>query len=1313
MHGVREKLVSSGKRNRPISLPLLLLLALSPVFCSAQQPATPWDYDAFHKAHPELVCKSVSSQSGKAQLEPALDFCRPGESKAAENEALRQRLLATWRELLGRSARNTGPLESVVLEEKTFDHYLCKKVEYTGDPGERVRGWLFIPKELNQKAPAMLCLHQTVRSGKDQAAGVAEIQPELAFGPLLAERGFVTLCPDAICFGERYQVGGSFYCHYGDAVRIYRGDAGRSIMSKMVDDAMRAVDYLSSLPEVDPKRIGSIGHSHGGYGTLFAMAFDPRIKAGVVSCGFTCFRSDPTPQRWYRGTALIPMLGGFEHRMADTPVDFHHLFAAISPRPLFLSVALNDSIFPKPGDIPWIERDVRSVYQREKASGNFQVYSFAGAHAFTPEARDRAWAFLDQHLEPCAVAAGLKKHSAFYPSDRMAPIRQNLNHSPEGRKLARDAIAKAAFWKDLPDEQLSDLVFGPGITRSWMVWSDGWCPACKKSVPMYSWQIDAQKKPWKLICPNCREIFPKNDFAAFYKSGLNEHGLFEPPRANRALLFNTEHPEVSDPLHNFGVDDGEGFVQAGKRWRFIGAYLIYGQFKQLILGGIRSCSTAYALSGQQVYAHKAAVLLDRLADVYPGFDFHAQGLVYEKAGQHGYISVWHDACEETRELALAYDQIFDGLAGDNNLVTFVQKRSRELATPMAKNSLAGLQRNIEVRILRDALANQQKIHSNFPREPITVTTIKAVLDWPENRAEIEAAIDGFVKPATAVDGLTGEKGLGGYSAYTIAGLAVLLENFARVEPDFLRDAFKRNPNLLKTWRFHIDTLCLDRFYPNSGDCGGFAHPYDHYVGAAFSQDPADPLAPSMFSFFWRLYEATGDPAYVQVLYRENGGKADGLPHDLFADDPGAFRKNVAKVIKEHGSEFKLGSVNKEAWHIGILRSGQGRNRRALWLDYDSGGAHAHHDGMTLGLFAWGQDLLPDFGYPPVQYGGWGTEKAQWYTLTSAHNTVCVDNGNTRDGAGATTLWADGEQFHAIRAAGANLIGGQQFERTAILVDVSPEQFYVLDIFRVVGGATHTKHVYGPAGQLSTSALHLQPANSLCPPGAQLRGFRSDPHPPTPWSATWTLDVNGARTASSARSTAPTSASTTHPAPPAELQLRYTDLTSDAQAITADAWIARAIGEIREFWIPTLMVQRQGAAPLASTFISVFEPFERQPTCADIRKLPLQSNAPESAVAVEIRLASGERDVILATDPQKPSELIGADGQFRFDGDLCWARLNPKGKLQHIALSGWRAFKGGSTRLEATPATGFTEFKMAAGHLHYLRGDQSKIKVTVE
>jgi dienelactone hydrolase len=387
------------------------LLSLHAVAAFSQE----WNYDEYRKTHPEQLSTIRTSQSGKTNYEPALKFRIDGKPSPKNNNELRAQILEAWRDLLGPSSRNTGPLKPRVLEVKEFPKFTRKKVGYIGDNCEPIHAWLFIPKttapafvrvaspkdtrEVSRKFPAIVCLHQTVRSGKDQTAGVDELKPELEFGPKLAERGFVTLCPDAICFGERYQVGGTFYCHYGDAVRIYQGNAGRSILSKMVDDTMRAVDYLQTLPEVDANRIGCIGHSHGSYGTLFAMAFDPRIKAGVCSCGFTTFRWDPTPARWFRNTALIPRLGGFEGDMQDTPIDFHHLFAAISPRPLFISAALKDTIFPHLGDTEWIRKDVKSVYGRADSAENFELFTFEGGHGFVPEARDRAWAFFDEHLK--------------------------------------------------------------------------------------------------------------------------------------------------------------------------------------------------------------------------------------------------------------------------------------------------------------------------------------------------------------------------------------------------------------------------------------------------------------------------------------------------------------------------------------------------------------------------------------------------------------------------------------------------------------------------------------------------------------------------------------------------------------------------------------------------------------------------------------------------------------------------------------------------------------------------------------------------
>ena len=185
-------------------------------------------------------------------------------------------------------------------------------------------------------------------------------------------------------------------------------------------------------------------------------------------------------------------------------------------------------------------------------------------------------------LLAAAGHAQAKEGSAFFPPEVVARARANVDKHPWAAAI-RDNIVKAAEpWAKLSDDQLWAMMFGNTITRSWMVWSNGHCPACKKPVPMYEWVVAAMDRPWKVWCPHCQEIFPKNDFHRFYQSGLAEHGVFDPKRADRSLLFNAEHPDANDPLRGFGVDDGEGYVEGGRRWRFIGAYLIYGQWKQAI-----------------------------------------------------------------------------------------------------------------------------------------------------------------------------------------------------------------------------------------------------------------------------------------------------------------------------------------------------------------------------------------------------------------------------------------------------------------------------------------------------------------------------------------------------------------------------------------------------------------------------------------------------------------------------------------------------------------------------------------------------------
>ena len=871
-----------------------------------------------------------------------------------------------------------------------------------------------------------------------------------------------------------------------------------------------------------------------------------------------------------------------------------------------------------------------------------------------------------------------KQASVFYTDEILSRVRANADRYAWARSMCDSMAEEAQPWLAFSDDELWDMMFGHTITRSWMVWSNGHCPSCQGQTPMYCWQMDALNHPWKVGCPHCETLFPKNDFLSFHRSGLDEKGVFDPGRADRSLLFNAEHPDPNDPLHGFGVDDGEGYLEGDKRWRFIGAYLIYGQWKQLILGGIQKLSAAYVLTGEQVYAHKAGVLLDRVADLYPTFDFEEEGLAYERSHSTGYVSTWHDACVETRELTEAYDRVYKGLGDDPELVEFLAGKAAAFDHENPKRTVADVRRNIEDGILREVLQNFHKIHSNYPQQEFTLLVVETVLGWPGNRARVHELLDEILTTATAVDGVTGEKGLAAYGTIGPRSVAQILGLYDRLDPGFLEEVYGRHPLLLDLFRFHVDTWCLGRYYPHVGDSGGFTRPYEQYAGTSFSEAPG--LSPSSYSTMMRLSELTGDPAFAQVLYGANDGSAEGLPYDLFAADPDGFKRRVETVIEREGTTPQVGSVNKESWHIGMLRSGTGEHARALWLHYDAGGRHCHRDGMNLGLFGRGMDLLPELGYPPVQFGGWNSPKANWYKMTAGHNTVVVDGKDQQDAAGRTTLWADGPTLKAIRVAAPELYGIDQYERTAILVDASAEDAYILDIFRVRGGSDHAKFLHSGFGQIQVEGFGLKPADDYGH-GTEMRGFRGTELAEPGWSADWRLEDP-------------------HSAPPGqEVHLRSVELTEGAGAWVSEAWVSLGYDEKNpQAWIPRLMVRRTGAEPLESTFVSVIEAHTGRPAVARVRRLPLQSTSGEpcreSHVAVEITLADGRQDLIVALNAEDaPESVTQTDWGLHMEGELCWVRRSSDGQVQKMALGRGKTARLGDTELMLPEGVQFREIEI--------------------
>jgi hypothetical protein len=227
-------------------------------------------------------------------------------------------------------------------------------------------------------------------------------------------------------------------------------------------------------------------------------------------------------------------------------------------------------------------------------------------------------------------------------------------------------------------------------------------------------------------------------------------------------------------------------------------------------------------------------------------------------------------------------------------------------------------------------------------------------------------------------------------------------------------------------------------------------------------------------------------------------------------------------------------------------------------------------------------------------------------------------------------------------------------------------FYLIDIFRVVGGVDHAKFVHSHFGTIRTDGLELRDAEPYGH-GTEMRNFRTDPNPRPGWHVDWEIEDRYEILAQDAR-----------------VRLRYTDLTTGAQVSAAEGWItAGQYSTSVETWIPRILVRRRSeTALLASTFVSVIEPYEGESNIASIRRLPLQdadgAQYADPNVAVEIVFRDGTRDLLIAADVENPLELepsaakqgtwlVQPEWKLQLAGELCLVRKDKAGKLERIIL----------------------------------------------
>jgi len=154
------------------------------------------------------------------------------------------------------------PLKPVVHSKKVMDGYTVENVYLESLPGFFVSGNLYRPTEKQQSYAAVLSPHGHFPAGEHVARTRENMQKRCA---ALARMGAIVFAYDMVGYGEASQT----------------SHKHPQALALQTINSLRALDFITSLPEVDPDRIGVTGASGGGTQTFLLTALDERVDVSV------------------------------------------------------------------------------------------------------------------------------------------------------------------------------------------------------------------------------------------------------------------------------------------------------------------------------------------------------------------------------------------------------------------------------------------------------------------------------------------------------------------------------------------------------------------------------------------------------------------------------------------------------------------------------------------------------------------------------------------------------------------------------------------------------------------------------------------------------------------------------------------------------------------------------------------------------------------------------------------------------------------------------------------------------------------------
>lgn len=297
-----------------------------------------------------------------------------------------------------------------VIGEEKRDGYTARKLEFNLSDFYRVRAYVLIP-DGEGPFPAVNLLHdhgahlyigkeKMIRPFDDDSLvlddadkWVDNLYGGQYFGDYLAKNGYVVFSTDAPMWGERGRAEGVDRSKY-DIIAGNMMMYGRDLSAFMTYDDIASTDFLATLPEVDPKRIGCAGCSMGAYRAWMLSALSDKISA----CAAVCWMITTDVQMtWKYGRKES---GGFANCIPALRqyLDYPHIASIACPKPTLFISGTEDKLFKVPG-VKKAFKIMHEVWDSQNAGGNLETELWPIPHSCGIEAQQRVLDFFNKKLK--------------------------------------------------------------------------------------------------------------------------------------------------------------------------------------------------------------------------------------------------------------------------------------------------------------------------------------------------------------------------------------------------------------------------------------------------------------------------------------------------------------------------------------------------------------------------------------------------------------------------------------------------------------------------------------------------------------------------------------------------------------------------------------------------------------------------------------------------------------------------------------------------------------------------------------------------